>query len=65
MDAGIIDQLHRLFASRPGRCRIAFELVQDDGTEATIDSGSAVQADHELVDRVREICGNDSVAVVQ
>jgi DNA polymerase-3 subunit alpha len=64
MDAGIIDQLHRLFASRPGRCRIAFELVQDDGTEATIDSGSAVQADHELVDRVRQICGNDSVAVV-
>ena len=65
MDAGIIDQLHSLFASRPGHCRITFELVQDDGTEATIDAGSAVQADRELVDRVREICGNDSVAVLQ
>ena len=65
MDTGIIDQLHELFASRPGRCRITFELVQDDGTEATIDAGSAVKADPELLARVREICGNDSVALVQ
>jgi DNA polymerase III subunit alpha len=65
IDAGIIDQLHALFRSRPGRCKITFELVQDDGTEATMDAGSGVQADRELVDRVREICGEDSVAVVQ
>jgi hypothetical protein len=65
MDAGIINQLHELFVSRPGRCRIAFELVQDDGTEATIDAGSEVRADRELVERVRQICGSDSVAVVQ
>jgi DNA polymerase-3 subunit alpha len=65
MDATIINQLHELFASRPGRCRIAFELVQDDGPEATIDAGSAVRADPELVERVRAICGSDSVAVVQ
>jgi len=65
LDTGIIDRLHELFQSHPGRCRIAFELVQDDGSEATIDAGSAVQADRELVERVREICGNDSVAVLQ
>src|SRR5277367_625093 len=65
MDAGIINQLHELFESRPGRCRIAFELVQDDGTEATIDAGSAVRADRELVERVQQICGGDSVAVLQ
>jgi DNA polymerase-3 subunit alpha len=65
MDTGMIDRLHELFASRPGRCKIAFELVQDDGTEATIDSGSAVRADGDLVDRLRQICGSDSVAVVQ
>jgi hypothetical protein len=40
-------------------------LTQNDGTEATLESGSAVQADRELVERVREICGSDSVAVVQ
>ena len=65
MDATIINQLHELFASRPGRCRVAFDLVQDDGTEATIDAESAVSADRELVERVRQICGSDSVAVVQ
>ena len=65
MDAGIINQLHELFVSRPGRCKIAFELVQDDGTEATIDAGSAVRADRELVERVQQICGSDSVAVLQ
>ena len=54
-----------LFSSRPGRCRVAFELVKGDGTEATLEAGSAVQADRELVERVREICGTDSVAVVQ
>ena len=65
IDTDVIDQLHELFASHPGRCRIAFEVVQDDGTEATIDAASAVQADPALVERVREICGTDSVAVVQ
>jgi DNA polymerase-3 subunit alpha len=65
LDTGVINQLHELFASRPGRCKIAFELIQDDGSEATIDAGSAVRADRELVERVRQICGNDSVAVVQ
>ena len=65
MDTGTINQLHELFASRPGRCKIAFELVQDDGTEATIDSGSAVRADGDFVERVRQICGSDSVDVVQ
>ena len=65
LDAVLIDRLHELFASRPGRCRIAFELVHEDGTEATIDSGSAVRADSEFLNRVREICGADSVAVMQ
>jgi DNA polymerase III subunit alpha len=65
LDTAALDRLHELFSSRPGRCRVAFELVNDDGTEATLDAGSAVQADRELVERVREICGSDSVAVVQ
>jgi len=65
LDTGALDRLQDLFSRRPGRCRVAFELVKDDGTEATLEAGSAVQADPELVERVREICGTDSVAVVQ
>ena len=60
-----LDRLHDLFTSRPGRCRVTFELVKDDGSEATLEASSAVQADKELVERVRDICGADSVAVVQ
>jgi DNA polymerase-3 subunit alpha len=64
MDAGALDQLQELFASRPGRCRVAFDLVKEDGLEATLESSSAVRADPELVELVREICGADSVEVV-
>jgi len=65
LDTGVLDRLQDLFSRRPGGCRVAFELVKDDGTEATLEAGSAVQVDPEVVERVREICGTDSVAVVQ
>jgi DNA polymerase-3 subunit alpha len=65
VDAGVLDSLSELFLSRPGRCRVAFDLVNSDGSEATLDAASAVQADRELLERVREICGTDSVAVIQ
>src|SRR5208282_700766 len=39
--------------------------VQDGGTEATLEASSAVRADKDLLERVREICGADSVAVVE
>jgi DNA polymerase-3 subunit alpha len=65
IDADVLDRLDQLFSSRPGRCRIAFELVDADGSEATIDFSSAVRADGELLDRVREICGDEAVAELQ
>ena len=64
MDSGALDQLQELFASRPGRCRVTFDLVKEDGLEATLESSSAVRADDELVERVRAICGADSVEIV-
>ena len=65
MNTDALDQLKKLFSRRPGRCRVPFELIKDDGSAATLDAGSAVLADRELVERVREICGTDSVALVQ
>jgi DNA polymerase-3 subunit alpha len=65
LDPAVLDQLGELFTRSPGRCRVAFELIQDDGSEATLESSSAVKADRELVERVREICGSDSVVLVQ
>ncbi|MFZ3216807.1 MAG: DNA polymerase III subunit alpha [Candidatus Acidiferrales bacterium] len=65
VNTGALDRLQKLFSRHPGRCRVAFELIKGDGTAATLESGSAVLADRELVERVREICGSDSVALVQ
>jgi DNA polymerase-3 subunit alpha len=64
LDTGALDRLQELFSSRPGHCRVAFELVKEDGTEATLEASRAVRADRELVERLREICGAESVAVV-
>jgi DNA polymerase III subunit alpha len=65
VDNGTLDRLGALFSSRPGRCRVTFDLVKKDGSAATLEASSAVKADLELLERVREICGSDSVAVVQ
>ncbi|HXU47524.1 MAG TPA: OB-fold nucleic acid binding domain-containing protein, partial [Candidatus Binatia bacterium] len=63
LERDAMDRLDRLFASRPGRCRVEFELVLDDGAAATQQTSKAVKADSELIERVREICGADSVVV--
>jgi hypothetical protein len=65
LEADSLDRLYQLMASRPGRCKVAFDLVKTDGSAATLEAGSAVKPDRELLDGVRAICGNDSVAVVQ
>jgi len=65
LNNGAMDKLHELFSARPGRCRVAFELVKDDGTEATLEAGSVVRADQEMIERIREICGSESTAVLQ
>lgn len=60
-----MDQLQALFAERPGRCRVAFELISHDGVTATLEAEKRVEAGPELLDRVRAICGADSVAMLR
>jgi DNA polymerase-3 subunit alpha len=62
-DAHKIDDLERLFDSKPGRCNVAFEIVTADGCVATVQSDRRVKADNELEDQVRAICGPESVHV--
>jgi DNA polymerase III subunit alpha len=64
MDTGTLDRLQELLASKPGHCRVAFELVNPDGTIATLEAESGVKPDSELVEAVRGLCGTDAVAVV-
>ncbi|HEV2490980.1 MAG TPA: DNA polymerase III subunit alpha [Candidatus Acidoferrales bacterium] len=61
MDTGTLDRLQALFSERPGRCRVAFDLISGDGTIATLEAAKGIEPAPELVDRVREICGNDAV----
>jgi DNA polymerase III subunit alpha len=62
---GELDRLKELFATHPGRCRVEFDLISDDGSEATLATGSTVQPAEALVEAVRGICGPNSVTVVQ
>ena len=59
-----LDQLKELFSSRPGRCRVTFELVTPDGTQATLETEGGVNADGELVAQVRALCGTNAVALL-
>jgi DNA polymerase III subunit alpha len=65
INTNAMDQLQALFAERPGRCRVAFELVSQDGLTATLEAEKRVEAGPELLDRVRAICGADSVAMLR
>lgn len=65
INTNAMDQLQTLFAESPGRCRVAFELVSQDGVTATLEAEKRVEAGPELLDRVRAICGPDSVAMLR
>ncbi|HXT72360.1 MAG TPA: DNA polymerase III subunit alpha [Candidatus Angelobacter sp.] len=65
VDTGTLDQLQKVLAERPGRCRVAFDLISDDGTMATLEAEKGIEPAPELFARVREICGADSVAVLR
>ena len=65
VDTGTLDQLQKVLAERPGRCRVAFDLISDDGTTATLEAEKGIEPGPELFARVREICGADSVAVLR
>ncbi|MHB8411624.1 MAG: DNA polymerase III subunit alpha [Candidatus Acidiferrales bacterium] len=65
VDTGILDELQKVLAERPGRCRVAFDLISNDGTMATLEADKGIDPAPELFARVREICGADSVAVLR
>ena len=65
VDEGLLDRLKELFAGSPGPCAVAFDLLDPDGSVATLRSNQRVRLDERLVDKVREMCGADAVEVVR
>jgi DNA polymerase-3 subunit alpha len=64
MDEFTLDQLKELFVRSPGPCQIAFDLIDPDGTVATLRSNQRVRPDERLLAAVRQMCGPDAVEVV-
>jgi len=60
-----LDRLQELFDSMPGPCRVAFELIQPDGSRAVLQSDRRVRPDRQLVEAVQEMCGADAVEVLR
>jgi DNA polymerase-3 subunit alpha len=65
VDTGTLDRLQELFSRRPGRCRVAFDLVSEDGTTATLETEKGIEFAPELIAQVQEICGEDAVEVLR
>ncbi|MGH9794294.1 MAG: OB-fold nucleic acid binding domain-containing protein, partial [Candidatus Acidiferrales bacterium] len=60
-DEDKMNHLEQLFESKPGRCNVAFEIVTAEGDVALLQSDRKVKADPELEEKVRAICGPESV----
>jgi DNA polymerase-3 subunit alpha len=61
LSEGALDRLEDLFAASPGPSRVVFELCSVDGSVAVLQAQQRVNAAPELLDAVREICGNRAV----
>ncbi len=64
MDEYTLDQIKTVLASSPGPSQIAFDLLDHDGSTATLASNQRVRINDELVGRLRDMCGPNSVEVV-
>ena len=65
IDEDVLERIDELLESKPGPCRVAFELVKADGSTATLESERRVLPDRELVERVADLCGQDAVHVLR
>src|SRR6267142_1960474 len=59
-----LDLLEGLFAASPGMCAVVFELCLPDGSVAGLQAQQRVKSAPELLEAVREICGNPAVRMV-
>jgi DNA polymerase-3 subunit alpha len=64
LDAGKLDELKQLFASKPGSCSVSFDLISSEGEVATLKADQRVRPDQELVREVCRLCGENAVELV-
>jgi DNA polymerase-3 subunit alpha len=61
VDSAKLDELKRLFVSKPGSCSVLFDLVSAEGAVATLRADQRVRADEDLVREIRRLCGENAV----
>ena len=64
LDEGTLEQLDNLFASAPGPSTVVFELLSPDGKVALLQSQKRIRIQQELIDAVRQICGQQAIQMV-
>jgi DNA polymerase-3 subunit alpha len=64
LDEGTLEQLDHLFASAPGPSTVVFELLSPDGKVALLQSQKKIRIQQELIDAVRQICGQQAIQMV-
>jgi DNA polymerase III subunit alpha len=65
MDEYTLDQIKTVLAGSPGPCPIAFDILDPDGSMATLASNQRVRIDERLVNRLQEMPGVGAVEVVR
>jgi DNA polymerase-3 subunit alpha len=59
-----LDRLEDIFAASPGQTQVSFELCSPDGCVALLKAQQRVKVTPELVESVRQICGERAVEMV-
>jgi DNA polymerase-3 subunit alpha len=59
-----MDRLNEMIADSPGSCPVVFELCRPDGSMAVMRAQQRVNPSPELVEAIRQVCGDHSVASV-
>jgi hypothetical protein len=59
-----LDRLEDIFAASPGQTPVSFELCSPDGSVALLKAQQRVKVTPELVESVRQICGDRAVETV-
>jgi hypothetical protein len=55
-----LDRLEDVLSVSPGNCQVVFELCAPDGSVALLEAQQRVKVTPELVDAVRELCGEQA-----
>jgi DNA polymerase-3 subunit alpha len=61
INSDALDRLETLFGNFPGSCPVVFELRSADGSVALLQAQQRVRSTPELVEAVRQICGDRAV----